>query len=349
MHCNPHQPSPLNQPAVLLGRVNLQRPTRRAVKPAVQHVVWFAGLRGGIAFALGLAAMTDFGCRVPTCLCIIKQELPDGQSTYGFGGELECSEESYSPWKTVEVEGWADLGLLEGKNNYCGPTLFNKIAAGERRRLQEECTDTREWTSTGGQGCRQIERNLESCALVSEAGVTAAEACCDRLASVSCPAPRGGGGGESRPGEGGRGGEGAEGGLLAEIKEKCLCTKCEGEEAEYNAAEDKCEKPKECSDEEPCSEGDCVAGPHGAFCAVDKVESEQVPCLNIEWEGKEECDCPAGYTGAGQAILTITLICVCYCVLVLGGAAYGGTPAMLLRLASFCFCCRSILAGCVQS
>ena len=276
MHCNPHQPSPLNQPAVLLGRVNLQRPTRRAVKPAVQHVVWFAGLRGGIAFALGLAAMSDFGCRVPTCLCIIKQELPDGQSTYGFGGELECSEESYSPWKTVEVEGWADLGLLEGKNNYCGPTLFNKIAAGERRRLQEECTDTREWTSTGGQGCRQIERNLESCALVSEAGVTAAEACCDRLASVSCPAPRGGGG-ESRPGEGGRGGEGAEGGLLAEVKEKCMCTKCEGEEAEYNAAEDRCEKAKECSAEEPCAEGECVTGAHGrGQCAVDKVESEQV-------------------------------------------------------------------------
>ena len=108
MQCNP-QTSPLNQLAVLLGRVNLQRPTRRAVKPAVQHVVWFAGLRGGIAFALGLAAMSDFGCRVPTCLCIIKQELPEGQSTYGFGGELECSEESYSPWKTVEVEGWEEL------------------------------------------------------------------------------------------------------------------------------------------------------------------------------------------------------------------------------------------------
>ena len=76
----------------------------------------------------------------------------------------------------------------------------------------------------------------------------------------------------------------------------------------------------------------------------------QVPCLNIEWEGKEECDCPAGYTGAGQAILTITLICVCYCVLILGGAAYGGTAAMLPPLASsFCSPVPLNSRACAQS
>merc|ERR1711871_599345 len=49
---------------------------------------------------------------------------------------------------------------------------------------------------------------------------------------------------------------------------------------------------------------------------------EWVACLNTEGEGKEACDCPAGYTGAGQGILTITLLCVIFCVLVLGGGAY---------------------------
>ena len=66
------------------------------------------------------------------------------------------------------------------------------------------------------------------------------------------------------------------------------------------------------------------------FCKCTKCEStnadgtckEYVACLNIEGEGKEACDCPAGYTGAGQAILTITLVCVVYCVIVLGGGAY---------------------------
>ena len=46
---------------------NAVRPARRAIKPATQHVTWYSGLRGGIAFALAMQAAGEFTCRVPSC------------------------------------------------------------------------------------------------------------------------------------------------------------------------------------------------------------------------------------------------------------------------------------------
>ena len=250
--------------------VNMKRPARRAVKPNVQHVVWYSGLRGGIAFALGLAALTDFSCRVPTCLCILEGDM--------------CSEEVYDPWKEislpepVKAASEKDAATLQ----FCGQHLFEEEFWAERRLLQE-CALDRAWRSASGQRCSEV--GADDCGVTAADGVTAAVACCLEGCSRS--------GGESSPapprGEGGEGGEGGEVEMvtsLEQAKEYCKCKKCEAYE----------------EDGETCK--------------------EYVACLNVEGEGKEACECPAGYTGAGQAILTITLVCVIFCVMVLGGGAY---------------------------
>jgi hypothetical protein len=54
----------------IMAITNMLRPARRAIKPATQHVTWFSGLRGGIAFALAMQAMQEFSCRVPSCTSV---------------------------------------------------------------------------------------------------------------------------------------------------------------------------------------------------------------------------------------------------------------------------------------
>jgi NhaP-type Na+/H+ or K+/H+ antiporter len=108
--------------------VNLRRPARRKISEKVQFVVWFSGLRGGIAFALSLQARAEFLCRRPTCWvphddmhgCIDKNcELSCDAfgklngTDLGFSGKTECIK--YEKLWTPEVEDYtkekcADLG-----------------------------------------------------------------------------------------------------------------------------------------------------------------------------------------------------------------------------------------------
>ena len=245
--------------------VNMKRPSRRAVKPSVQHVVWYSGLRGGIAFALGLAALTDFACRVPSCLCILD-------------AERKCSEEVYDPWKPIRLpESLVSEFLAEApearvaQTQYCGQYLFDGFfpegSAGVEapREPVRECTVDRGFSVLNGEErvtCRLLtDANFrpEHCELDG-----AIEACCLQSECVIRS--------------------------VEQAKEYCKCTKCE----EWHHLET--------GERTTCK--------------------EYTACLNVAGEGKEACECPAGYTGAGQGILTITLLCVIFCVMVLGGGAY---------------------------
>jgi hypothetical protein len=255
--------------------VNAKRPARRAVKPAIQHVVWYSGLRGGIAFALGLAALTDFSCRVPTCLCILETDHANGETV--------CSEDVYDPWKEIglpeslQEKAAAAAGKTDdqhGGKYMCGQYLFDEDfwpedGVEERQPTGESCSVDRRWNNGEIGSAQRVCRNLndgdaEDCAIEG-----AIEACC----LTSC-------------------GEPVLETILSmeEAKEYCKCQKCEVWETDDGERTDTCK--------------------------------EFVACLNTEGEGKEACDCPAGYAGAGQGILTITLICVIFCVMVLGGGAY---------------------------
>ncbi len=255
--------------------VNAKRPARRAVKPAIQHVVWYSGLRGGIAFALGLAALTDFSCRVPTCLCILETDHATGETV--------CSEDVYDPWKEIglpeSLQEKADAkgGKTDGGKYMCGQYLFDEGTEGTEgfwdgveEPRGETCIVDRDWRGQDKDDRQVTCGNLQGEVTEEDCAIDGAiEACC----LTSC-------------------GEPVLETILSmeEAKEYCKCQKCEVWVTDDGERTDTCK--------------------------------EFVACLNTEGEGKEACDCPAGYAGAGQGILTITLICVIFCVMVLGGGAY---------------------------
>eukprot|EP01052_Picozoa_sp_SAG31_P065119 SAG31_NODE_23945_length_492_cov_1.178117_1_plen_145_part_10 len=72
---------------------------------------------------------------------------------------------------------------------------------------------------------------------------------------------------------------------------------------------------------ERCFERSTSTAGGEAVIVNETVGFEMLPCRNMPSEHFLQCTCPADHRGAGPAILIVTLMCVLFTVLGVGGAA----------------------------
>eukprot|EP01052_Picozoa_sp_SAG31_P023376 SAG31_NODE_1923_length_6914_cov_3.243580_6_plen_257_part_00 len=116
--------------------VNLVRPARRKVSRNIQNIVWFSGLRGGIAFALALEARREFACRVPTCWFSEHSHQYVSAEWFVQGRYNNTPEQVLEHWESTKCEL-----LLNDKTVPC-----NNEAEG----MNEECECPASHTGAGG-------------------------------------------------------------------------------------------------------------------------------------------------------------------------------------------------------